>query len=117
MLGNPVFFDVNKASFRVHDNYIAASSISSNFKNLLTLSSDHFLMLHSKLDDADITRNRTADISYDNYEFINNNWFARYRQIFVSEKNKLDIRMEFKQVEFNKQLSVQFNIPKNYTRK
>ena len=117
MLGNPVFFDVNKASFRVHDNYIAASSISSNFKNLLTLISDHFLMLHSKLDDADITRNRTADISYDNYEFINNNWFARYRQIFVSEKNKLDIRMEFKQVEFNKQLSVQFNIPKNYTRK
>jgi len=117
MLGNPVFFNEKDAQLRIHDNYIAVSSITDNFKNLLTLSSDKYLMLHSKLDDADMTRNRTADISYDNYEFINNHWFARYRQIFVSEKNKLDIRMEFKQVEFNKQLSVQFNIPKNYTRK
>jgi len=43
--------------------------------------------------------------------------FSTVRHITVSEKNKLDIRLQFKQVEFNKELSVYFSVPKNYLRK
>lgn len=117
LLGNPIFFDTSNVVFKKRENEIMASSITENFKNLLTLSLDRCLLSHSKLDDADVYRNRTADITYDNYEEMSGKWFSRNRQIIVSEKNKLDIHMDFKQVEFNKDLSVSFTIPRNYKRK
>ena len=64
-----------------------------------------------------MARNRTADITYSEYETKSGFSFSTYREITVSEKNKLDITLKFKQYEFNKELSVSFNIPKNYTRK
>lgn len=117
ILGNPIFFDSSNVLFRKRENYIMASSVTSEFKNLLTMSLDRCLLTHSKLDDADVYRNRTADITYDNYDQLDGRWFSTNREVVVSEKNKLDIRMEFKQVEFNKDLSVSFNIPRNYKRK
>lgn len=117
LLGNPIFFDSTNVSFRKSENFIMASSVTAEFKNLLTLSLDRCLLTHSKLDDADIYRNRTADITYDKYDRVDGRWFSTSREVLVSEKNKLDIRMEFKQVEFNKDLSVSFNIPRNYKRK
>ena len=86
-------------------------------KNLLTLSSDKYLLTHCKLDDIDMTRNRTADLTYGDYENKTGINFSTYREITVSEKNKLDIRLNFKNYEFNKELSVYFNIPKNYKSK
>jgi hypothetical protein len=69
------------------------------------------------LDDKDITRSRTADITYDDFENKNGIIFSTYREITVSEKNKLEIRMNYKQYEFNKNVSVAFSIPKNYKQK
>jgi hypothetical protein len=37
------------------------------FKHLLSLSNDNQLMLHSKLDDVDLSRSRIADITYSDY--------------------------------------------------
>ena len=116
-IGNPIFFNEENVVFRNLGNYILASSVDKDFKNLLTLSADKKLLLHSKLDDVNIFRNRTADITYDEYTDINGKPFSTYRQIIASEKNKLDIRMNFKQFEFNKELSVSFSVPKNYKRK
>ncbi|HQW83792.1 MAG TPA: DUF4292 domain-containing protein, partial [Ferruginibacter sp.] len=62
-------------------------------------------------------RSRTADLTYSSYDNKTGINFSTYREITISEKNKLDIRMNFKQYEFNKELSVSFNIPKNYTTK
>jgi hypothetical protein len=42
--------------------------------------------------------------------------FPTSREITVSEKNKLDIQLKFKQYEFNKDLSISFNIPANFKR-
>ena len=116
-IGNPIFFNEGNVVFRNLGNYILASSADKDFKNLLTLSPNKKLLLHSKLDDVNIFRNRTADITYDEYTDINGKPFSTYRQIIASEKNKLDIRMNFKQFEFNKELSVSFSVPKNYKRK
>ncbi|MEI9935015.1 MAG: peptidoglycan DD-metalloendopeptidase family protein [Ferruginibacter sp.] len=73
--------------------------------------------MHSKLDDVDVNRNRTADITYDDYDNKTGINFSTYREITVSEKNKLDIILNIKQYDFNKDLSISFNIPKNYERK
>jgi hypothetical protein len=117
IIGNPVFFNDSINSFRQQDNVILMSSIGEYFKNLLTLTRDSKLMLHSKMDDVDHNRNRTADITYDSYENKGGTFFSTDRQIIVAEKNKMSISLNYKQYEFNKELSVGFNIPKNYKRK
>jgi len=117
LIGNPVFLDSNVVSYKKLDDKILLSTAGSFFKHLLTLSSDNYLLLHSKLDDVDMSRNRTADITYSDFENKLGFDFSTYREIIVSEKNRLDIRLNFKQYEFNKDLSVSFNVPKNYKRK
>lgn len=117
LIGNPVFLDSAVASFKKSDNRILVSTTGQYFKNLLTLTADKSLLLHSKLDDMDINRNRTADITYDEYENKSGYDFSTNREITISEKNKVDIQLKYKQYEFNKELSVVFKVPKNYTRK
>lgn len=117
LIGNPVFIDSNIVYYKKTENQILFSMVGQFFKHLLTLSSDKYLLTHSKLDDVDMNRNRTADLTYTDYENKSGINFSTYREITVSEKNKLDIRLNFKQYEFNKELSVSFNIPKNYTRR
>lgn len=117
LVGNPVFVDSNIVYYKKTDDQILFSMVGNYFKNLLTLSSDNYNLTHSKLDDVDIFRSRTADLTYADYENKAGFNFSTYREITVSEKKKLDIRLHFKQYEFNKDLSVSFNIPKNYTKK
>jgi hypothetical protein len=116
LIGNPIFLDSTVVSFKKADSKILVFTIGDFFKHLLTLSADNSLLVHSKLDDVDVNRNRTADITYDDFENKNGIDFSTYREITVSEKNKLDIRLKYKQYEFNKELSVSFKVPKNYKR-
>ncbi len=117
LIGNPVFIDSNIVYYKKTEDRILFSMAGKFFKNLLTLSSDNYNLLHSKLDDVDINRSRTADLTYADYETKSGFNFSTYREITISEKNKLDIRLNFKQYEFNKELSVFLNVPKNYIRK
>ena len=114
LIGNPIFFDSTVVSLKKADDKILVFTTGQFFKHLLTLSADKNLLLHSKLDDVDVNRNRTADITYDDFENKNGIDFSTYREITVSEKNKLDIRLKYKQYEFNKELSVTLKVPKNY---
>ena len=116
LIGNPVFTDSNIVSFKRTENTYLVGMVGEYFKHLLTLSADNKLMQHTKLDDTDITRNRTADITYSDYETRDNIIFSTYRDITVSEKTRLNIQMKYKQWEFNKELSISFNVPKNYKR-
>ena len=117
LIGNPIFFNDSNASVKKLESVLLVSAVGSEFKNLLTLSNGYNLMLHSKLDDVDLNRNRTADLTYDDYTNTNGTYFSTRRQIIASEKNKIDIRLNFRQFEFNKELSVAFSVPKNYKRK
>jgi hypothetical protein len=113
IIGNPVFLDSNNiVSYMKSGNTVSLLSIGEWFKNLITLSDD--LMRHSKLDDLDLNRNRTCDLSYDNYEDKKGVNFSSKRRITVSEKSKLDIKLDFKNYSFNETLSFPFTIPKNY---
>ena len=114
LIGNPVFIDSNIVYYKKTENQILFSMVGRYFKNLLTLSSGNYFLTHSKLDDVDIARSRTADLTYADYENKTGYNFSTYREITVSEKNKLDISLNYKQYEFNKELSVSFNVPKNY---
>ena len=114
LVGNPIFYNNNNINVRKFEEFLLVSSINKDFKNLLTISTADNTLKHSKLDDVNFARNRTADFTYESYENNNGFRFSTYRQIIASEKNKLDVRMNFKQFEFNKELSVYFSVPKNY---
>jgi hypothetical protein len=116
LVGNPIFLDSVVVAYKKIDDKILVSTAGNFFKHLLTLSADNKLVLRSKLDDVNVARNRTADITYDDYENRDGINFSTRREITVSEKNKLDIRLNYKQYEFNKELSVSFKVPKNYKR-
>ena len=114
LVGNPIFYNDKNISIKKFEDFLLVSSKTDEFKNLLTISTLDNTLSHSKLDDVNVARNRTADFTYENYETGNGIKFSTNRQIIASEKNKLDVRMNFKQFEFNKELSVNFSVPKNY---
>jgi len=114
LLGNPIFLTDSVVSYKETENNMLLATVDKYFKHLLTVRKSTGLLVHSKLDDLDISRNRTADLTYDEFEELNGRRFPTYREITVSEKNKLDIQLKFKQYEFDKEVQVNFNIPKNY---
>jgi hypothetical protein len=114
IVGNPVFLDPKIVSYSVSGKTITMLSIGEFFKNLITLSEVDHTILHSKLDDADITRNRTANLTYTDYENKKGFPFSTKRRITVAEKKTLDIRLDFKQYDFNQEVSFPFSIPRNY---
>ncbi|MEO5500350.1 MAG: DUF4292 domain-containing protein [Ginsengibacter sp.] len=117
LIGNPIYVGDSILSFKKSENYFLISTVDSLFKNLLTISSDNHRLEKSKLDDRDVTQNRTADLYYSDYDNANNFPFSTYRQIMVTEKSSVSIFLNFKQYEFNKELSYPYSVPKNYKKK
>jgi len=116
LLGNPIYLDSNVVSYKKTDQYITLMNVGPLFKHLLAITNGDYLLQHSKLDDTDPLRNRTADLTYTGYEAANGVKFSTERRVSVSEKSKLDVDMNFKQYGFNETLSYPFSIPKNFKR-
>lgn len=115
LMGNPVFLDSNIISYSRSGNNISLLSTGEWFKNLLTLN-EAGRIENSKLDDADVNRSRTCNLSYTDYENKKGVLFSTKRRITVAEKSNLDIKLDFKNYEFNETLSFPFTVPKNYKR-
>ncbi len=118
LIGNPVFLDSNIVSYKtLNNNQMLVLMIGNIFKHLITFDKDNLLVAHSKLDDVDIQRNRTCDITLSKYNTVGGFQFSTYRNISVAEKSKLDVNMDFKEYNFNETLKYGFIAPKNYKRK
>lgn len=115
LIGNPVFVDSNIISYSRSVNTISLLSVGEWFRNLLTLDAESRVE-NSKLDDVDPSRSRTCNLSYSDYENKKGVPFSAKRRITVAEKSNLDIKLDFKQYEFNETLSFPFSVPKNYKR-
>ena len=113
LIGNPVFIDGKLTAYTKAGENMSILILGNWFKNLLTLNSGNKIE-NSKLDDIDLTRNRTCNLSYADYENKKGVGFSTRRRITVSEKSNLDIKMDFKQYDFNETLSFPFSVPKNY---
>lgn len=116
LLGNPVFLDSNITAYTRTEKDITLQSFGTFFRNLITIGETDKLVLSSMLEDADKAINRTCYLTYDDYENSNDVRFSTKRRINVVEKKKLDIKLDFKQFDFNEKLSFPFTVPKNYTR-
>jgi hypothetical protein len=116
IVGNPVFVDSSITYYAKGNGVITLLSVGEWFKNLLTLDENDKTILHSKLDDTEVSRSRTAELTYSDYDRKAGVPFSAYRRITVAEKNRLDIKMDFRQYDFNKDVSFPLSIPKNYRR-
>ena len=118
LIGNPVYMDSTFVSYDRNPTQgtISLQGTGEFFRILFTIMENEKLVISSKLDDVDQTRNRTCLLTYSEYENKKGVNFSTKREISVSEKKKLDIKLDFKQYEFNETLNFPFNIPKNYTR-
>jgi hypothetical protein len=114
IVGNPIYFDNKIVSYKREPDNVTVLHMGELFKHLLTLNAENFEIQHSKLDDVDPVRARTADITYGDYENRDGKPFSTFRKITVSEKKKLDIEMKFKQFDFNVPLNFPFSVAKNY---
>ena len=114
LMGNAVFLDSNIVSYSKSGNSVSLLSIGKIFKNLISLNENDRLIQRSKLDDIDELRNRTGDLTYSDYENKRGVNFSTTRKISFAEKKKLDIRLDFKQYNFNEELTFPFSVPKNY---
>jgi hypothetical protein len=86
------------------------------FKHFLTVGTNNYLPSQSKLDDINPTKTRTCYIGYGDYQTKNNKRFSAFRKITVVEASKLDIELQFKQIDFNVDLNIPFTIPRNFKR-
>lgn len=116
LLGNAIFLDSNINSYNKINGTISLLSIGEYFKNLYTIGETDKLAQSSKLDDVDGQRNRTCYLTYSDYDNKKGVNFSKDRNISVSEKKKLDIRLQFRQYEFNETLSFPFNVSEKYKR-
>ena len=117
IVGNPVFLDSNIVSYSTDGSTISLLNEGQWFRHLLSMNNNDHLVLHSKLDDIDPLRSRTCYLNYSDYETGKGVKFSTNRNISVTEKTKLDVKLNFKQYAFNETLSYPFSVPKNYKRK
>ncbi len=117
IVGNPVYFNKPISNIKKYEKTTTVLCINDLFKHLITVSNDNYTIQHSKLDDVNANRNRTCDLSYDEYELKDGKLFAKDRNIVISEKVKIEIKLNFKQYQFNETLNYPFAIPSNYKRK
>jgi hypothetical protein len=117
ILGNPIYIDSNVLSYKNSESGLLVQMAGEVFKHLLTLNYTNFQIVHSKLDDINVQRNRTCDISQNSFQPMGNFMFSTYRKITLSEKSKLDVYLDFKEYTLNEPLKYTFDIPRNLKRK
>jgi len=115
IVGNPVYLDSNIAAIKKSGTLVSIITTGNVFKNLATFDIQNYFLQHSKLDDLDPLKNRTADLAYDSYDQEAGRPFANLREITITEKTKLTINLKFNQVKFDQPVSFTFNIPKSYS--
>lgn len=114
IIGNPVYLDRTVVAYADQGEKISLSTLGASFKHYVTVAKSDLSILFSKLDDVDVSRSRTASLGYSAYMLFGIRNFSSSRNISLSEKTKLDILLDFKQVDFDKSIAFPFSVPKNY---
>lgn len=112
IIGNPIFMeDASIVAYKMNNNKLQVGLVGKLFKNLISISEDKTKVLHLKLDDIDLNKNRTCDITYYDHVALNQDQFPLNRDIAIAAQSRLEIHMEAKEYSFNEPLKYTFSIP------
>ena len=116
ILGNPLFTRGEIRSYRHNHNRWFAALQGDVFKSFLAVVSNaRKLMLKSNKIEQDVNGvKRSCSLEYGNYSTVDSIQMAMDRKIKLQDKKTTDIKLQFKEIEFNQPLSFPFSIPKSY---
>lgn len=114
LIGNELFFEPGIISFNKSGNELTLLSIGYFFRNLSVFDINDYSILRSQLVNVDPTSDRSANLFYEKYVSKSGIKFSEVRKIQINDTKKLTIDMEFKQYDFNEELTFPFSIPANY---
>ena len=114
LVGNPIYVGDSILGFQSSEKDILIATQGNLFKNILAISPGTKLLQTSSLIETDSTNKRTINLFYGDYQDLKPINFPATREIIVDDESKIKIALNFKQQEFNKELSLTFNVPSNY---
>jgi hypothetical protein len=114
IIGNPVYIGDSILGYQQSNKNILIATKGSIFQNIIALSPTTKSLQTSTLTENDLTNKRAIYLYYGDYQDLNDFTFPSTRGILVDDESKIKIELNFKQQEFNKELSLTFNIPLNY---
>jgi Domain of unknown function (DUF4292) len=115
--GNPLYMDGALQTFREDVGMVSMFMEGDRFRHLASFVLPGLTLTRSQLDDVDLLRKRTAHLEYEEYAQIFGRSFPGIRKIRLSDQQTVNLRLEFRQVEFDTPQSYPFSIPRNYTLK
>jgi hypothetical protein len=117
LIGNAVFVNPDNASLTKEGNGYLITTQDANFKNLLTILLPGYLPSFSKLSDVDTSKNRSAELAYNNYKQVAGRNFSTSRDIRVKYKSNITIKLNFQSYDFDGEVAVPFAVPSGYKTK
>ena len=114
IIGNPIFVGDSVINSAILGNNILIKTGNNSLNNSLAISRQSHLLSSSKITNIFNGDVRIASMEYGDYNADGQLQFATYRSLNVESPSKIDLRMSFKEFEFNNELSFPFSIPGNY---
>jgi hypothetical protein len=114
LLGNPIYFSEKIISFETKGSNLTAVSKGGYFKHSLTIDTVNNQIVQSKLDDIEESRSRTSFMYFRGYTLQQGRNLSTQRDITVTEKTSVNVKLDFKQWSFDESQTYPFNIPKTY---
>ena len=115
--GNPLYMDGALRTFREEAGMVSMFMEGDRFRHLVNFVLPGLTLSRSQLDDVDLLKKRTAHLEYEEFALIAGRIFPGIRRIRLSDQQTVNLRLEFRQVEFDTPQSYPFSIPRNYTLK
>lgn len=117
IIGNPVFVDLQAADYFIQGDSLLVKDESIQFRTLLTLLGSTKLFSaanHESIVAGNLLR---ANLKYDGYEKTDQQNFSTLRDISIFGAEVIRANLKFSQIEFNKELNLNFPVAKNYEEK
>lgn len=115
-VGNPIIGADKAEAYFPGPGTIAVLLTRETLRNLLTLSTDNYLMMSARIDEPEVKNGRGCTIIHSDYQQKSGRYFPMFRSLTFTGNIKRDVKMDFKQFGFNEPLSFPFSIPPGYSR-
>lgn len=114
IVGNPVGLDSLPEKMRLQEASMLLEYLHDGFRHLLTYDTVGPVLRTNRLDEIDPQRHRNAILSFDQYQEKSGRNFPNLRRMTLTDKEKTDITLDFRQVDFDIPVAFPFSVPRNY---
>jgi hypothetical protein len=115
ILGRPVLNNNTNLDYQFKKDSITVTATSELVKSIYSFTKSNFLLGQSNFETANDPEVTSANIFYNNYDSVNNINFSASRDIAISGSSPANLRVNFKEYNFNQPQTFLFRISKNYT--